>query len=252
MIKLNVDKLTFKNQNELYAKSFHTIDSVYKENLDSLSTLTFPYNRNYFEIKFRYSNLINPSKDVFTYDLEKNNGDEWIREYNSFFDPNKLSVWCTNLSPGEYRLRLNAKNKFTKNEAHSVYYHFKIIPPFWKTAWFIISSILLLLVSTYLIGQYFFEKIQGEGKKINLRLSETRLEALKAQMNPHFTFNLMNSIQNFVLDKDVDKALLHVSNFSRLIRTTLDYSNQKTISLEEEIEFLTNYVDLQNMRFGDR
>ena len=62
----------------------------------------------------------------------------------------------------------------------------------------------------------------------------------------------MNSIQNFVLDKDVDKALLHVSNFSKLIRTTLDYSNQKTISLEEEIEFLTNYVDLQNMRFGDK
>ena len=251
LIKLNVDKLSFKYQNELYAKSFHTIDSVYKENLSSLSTLTFPYNRNYFEIKFRFSNLINPSKDVFTYDLEKNNGDEWIREYNSFFDPNKLSVWCTNLKPGEYRLRLNAKNKFTKNEAHSVYYHFKIIPPFWKTAWFIISSILLLLVSTYLIGQYFLRKYK-EREKINLRLSETRLEALKAQMNPHFTFNLMNSIQNFVLDKDVDKALLHVSNFSKLIRTTLDYSNQKTISLEEEIEFLTNYVDLQNMRFGDR
>ena len=251
MIKLNVDMLTFKNQNELYAKSFHTIDSVYKENLDSLSTLTFPHNRNYFEIKFRYSNLINPSKDIFTYDLEKNNGDEWIREFNSFFDPNKLSVWCTNFKPGEYRLRLNAKNKFTKNEAHSVYYHFKIIPPFWKTAWFIVSSLLILLVSFYIIGQYFLNRYK-EREKINLRLSETRLEALKAQMNPHFTFNLMNSIQNFVLDKDVDKALLHVSNFSKLIRTTLDYSNQKTISLEEEIEFLTNYVDLQNMRFGDK
>ena len=201
MIKLNVDKLSFKNQNELYAKSFHTIDSVYKENLSSLSTLTFPYNRNYFEIKFRFSNLINPSKDVFTYDLEKNNGEEWVREYNSFFDPNKLSVWCTNLSPGEYRLRLNSENKFTKNKAHSVYYHFKIIPPYWKTAWFIIISLLILLVSFYLIGQYFLKRYK-EREKINLRLSETRLEALKAQMNPHFTFNLMNSIQNYVLDND--------------------------------------------------
>ena len=69
LIKLNIEKLVFDNKNPLYAKSFHTIDSIYRNNLNSLSTLTFPYNRNYYEVKFRYSNLINPSKDVFTYDL---------------------------------------------------------------------------------------------------------------------------------------------------------------------------------------
>ena len=71
-------------------------------------------------------------------------------------------------------------------------------------------------------------------------------------MNPHFTFNLMNSIQNSILDDDVDKAMLHISNFSKLIRTTLDYSYKKTISLEEEVDYLKNYVDLQNIRFGDK
>ena len=248
IIKLNINKLTYKNQNELYVKSFHTIDSVYKENLNSISTLTFPYNRNYFEIKFRYSNLINPSKDVFTYDLEKNNGNKWVREYNSFFDPNKLSVWCTNLKPGEYRLRLNAKNKFTKSNAHSVYYHFKIIPPFWKTAWFIVSSCLLIFIVAFFIVKYLMRRYK-EKEKINLRISETRLEALKAQMNPHFTFNVMNSIQNFVLDNNVDKALYHISSFSKLIRATLDFSTKKNITLLEEISFLQNYVEVHNMRY---
>ena len=250
-IKLDVEKLIFQNKNTLYAKSFHTIDSIYKENLDSLSTLTFPYNRNYYEVKFRYSNLINPSKDVFTFDLYKNVRNEWTQEYNSFFDPNKLSVWCTNLSPGKYRLRLNVKNKYTQEEAHSKFYHFQIIPPFWKTVWFIVSLSVFLIFCIIFITRYFINRVK-EKDKINLRISEIRLEALKAQMNPHFTFNIMNSIQNFVLDKNVDKALIYISNFSKLIRTVLDYSNKKTISLSEEINFLQNYVGLQNMRFGDK
>ena len=251
LIKLDVEKLIFQNKNSLYAKSFHTIDSIYKENLDSLSALTFPYNRNYYEVKFRYANLINPLKDVFTYDLHRWDRKKWVNEYNSFFDPNKLSVWCTNLSPGKYRLRLNAKNKYTNKEAHSKYYHFQIIPPFWKTIWFLVSFSIFLILSIIFIIRYFIIRLK-EKDKINLRISEIRLEALKAQMNPHFTFNIMNSIQNFVLDKNVDKALVYIGNFSKLIRAALDYSNKKTISLNEEINFLQNYVGLQNMRFGEK
>ena len=251
VIKLNMEKMVFKNLNPLYAKSFHTIDSIYRNKLNSLSTLTFPYNRNYYEVKFRYANLINPHKDVFTYDLHKWVRKNWVNEYNSFFDPNKLSVWCTNLSPGKYRLRLNVKNKYTNKEAHSDYYHFQINPPFWKTVWFIVSFSVLFILCIGLLSRYLIRRSK-EKDRINLRISEIRLEALKAQMNPHFTFNIMNSIQNFVLDKNVDKALIYISNFSKLIRTVLDYSNKKTISLSEEINFLQNYVGLQNMRFGDK
>ena len=251
LIKLNTDYLNFQNHNELYVKSFHTIDSVYKENLNFISTLTFPHDRNYFEIKFSYSNLINPSKDIFNYDLEKKNRQQWVREYNSFFDPNKLSVWCTNLKPGEYRLRLNSRNKFTKNEAKSVYYHFKIISPFWKTGWFIISSCLFILICSFLIVRNLIRKY-NEKKKINLRIAEAKLEALKSQMNPHFTFNVMNSIQNYVIDNDVDNALYFIGSFSKLVRSTLDYSFKKSISLAEEVSFLTNYIEIQNMRFSNR
>ena len=148
-------------------------------------------------------------------------------------------------------MRLNVKNKYTNKEAHSKYYHFQIIPPFWKTVWFIVSLSVFLIFCIIFITRYFINRVK-EKDKINLRISEIRLEALKAQMNPHFTFNIMNSIQNFVLDKNVDKALIYISNFSKLIRTVLDYSNKKTISLSEEINFLQNYVGLQNMRFGDK
>ncbi len=251
LIMIDVEKLDYKNDYKIYAKSFHTIDSVYRDSLNHMSTLTFPFDRNYFEIKFSYSNLINPSKDIFSYDLHKKNGEKWIDEKNSFFDPNKLSVWCTNLNPGEYRVRLNAENNFSKKEAHSTYYYFQIIPPFWKTPWFIIIFCLMILGSSIAFVRYLILRAK-EKDLINLRISEIRLEALKAQMNPHFTFNIMNSIQNFVLDKNVEKALLYIGNFSKLIRTALDYSNKKSISLSEEIHFLENYVGLQNMRFGEK
>jgi LytS/YehU family sensor histidine kinase len=67
-------------------------------------------------------------------------------------------------------------------------------------------------------------------------------------MNPHFVFNAMNSIQNFVIDNKTDDALWYMGEFSKLMRQTLDFSSRSFIHLEEELDYLKRYIDLENLR----
>ena len=81
---------------------------------------------------------------------------------------------------------------------------------------------------------------------------ETKLEALQSQMNPHFTFNAMNSIQNYIIDNDIDNALMYLSEFAKLIRQTLQNSSKQLITLAEEINYLKSYTSIENMRFNNK
>jgi LytS/YehU family sensor histidine kinase len=78
------------------------------------------------------------------------------------------------------------------------------------------------------------------------------LQALRAQMNPHFIFNCLNAIQDFILMEEPEQAQHYLSSFSKLIRKTLDNSARTNISLTEEIDFLHIYLELERMRFVGR
>jgi LytS/YehU family sensor histidine kinase len=78
------------------------------------------------------------------------------------------------------------------------------------------------------------------------------MKALRAQMNPHFIFNVFNSIQNYMLDDNVDDALNYLSDFAKLIRLTLDNVSKKTITLDEELKYIKYYLNLEQMRFGKK
>ena len=87
--------------------------------------------------------------------------------------------------------------------------------------------------------------------KLSKDLATSQLTALRAQMNPHFIFNALNSIQQYILTGDVDQANKYLSKFSRLQRDVLNNSAQNFIPLEKEIEMLTLYLDLEQLRFKD-
>jgi LytS/YehU family sensor histidine kinase len=76
--------------------------------------------------------------------------------------------------------------------------------------------------------------------------------ALKAQMNPHFIFNCLHSIQQFVIDKDTRGANKFITDFARLIRLTLDISSQQKISLADEINYLSTYLELEKSKYEDK
>lgn len=83
-------------------------------------------------------------------------------------------------------------------------------------------------------------------------VSEYKLIALRSAMNPHFLFNVLNSIQYFISKNDKGQALMHLSMFSKLVRKILESSMNNKISINEEITMLKYYIDLENLRFDEK
>ena len=100
-----------------------------------------------------------------------------------------------------------------------------------------------------------YEAEMKESKEEMYRLQATglQLKALRAQMNPHFVFNALNSVQNFITSRDPSLAAKYLAQFAHLMRQSLENSDQEIISLEKEIEFLRNYLDINvNLRFENK
>ena len=89
-----------------------------------------------------------------------------------------------------------------------------------------------------------------EQQELEREVIQQKLQAIQAKMNPHFMFNALNSIQNYIIDTDTDNALLYLSEFAKLMRQTIEYSSMSTIPLAEEIEFLERYMRIEQMRFS--
>jgi len=142
---------------------------------------------------------------------------------------------------------------FAESQAHaqepaSVYLSIK--PLCWKIWWFralflfSIGGTIAHLTKTHKRHkkkeQYFLDQIK-----------EFKTKALRSQMNPHFIFNALNAIQKFLTTNDREQAINYLSNFGKLMRLVFDHSQLEKITLEEEIEFLKLYLDLEKLRFMD-
>lgn len=154
------------------------------------------------------------------------------------------------LPSGDYLLQLQAVNKF---DVHSriLAAAFTIEKLLYEKTWFRLLIALLFLTATgllvWLIGRRIRKREQEKTRFVK-RIGELEQLSRKAQMNPHFVFNSLNSIQQYVMDADVAGANKFISGFSRLIRQTLDFSSKPEISLEEELDYLTNYLELEKTR----
>ena len=130
-----------------------------------------------------------------------------------------------------------------------------VLPPFWKSWWFIWLSIVLTFIGLFIFYKlrvYQLKKFEAEKSLIKKRVEEVKMEALLAQMNPHFIFNAMNSIQKYIIDSDIDNAVLYLGEFSKLIRKNLDHCTRPYIFLIEEIEYLNSYIFVENKRFNNK
>lgn len=105
----------------------------------------------------------------------------------------------------------------------------------------------VLIVSLMLLLLFERKRLKAEKKSI---LMEQRL--LRTQMNPHFLFNSLASIQNFMINEDTDRASTYLSRFSQLVRNILDSSAEEYIPLEKEIETIRNYLELQKVRYAGK
>jgi hypothetical protein len=114
-----------------------------------------------------------------------------------------------------------------------------------------LAAVIFLLV--WLFIKRYKRKLekQVEQNRINARMNELETKAIRAQMNPHFVFNSLNTLQRFILEEDNAKAHTYLTKFSELLRKLLESGEAESISLKEEIEILNRYVEIEKLRFGD-
>ena len=125
----------------------------------------------------------------------------------------------------------------------------------WEKSYFwllLTSLIILLFVIIYYRRKVSRDKQLIQKQELEKELIQQKLHAIQAKMNPHFMFNALNSIQNYIIDTDTDNALLYLSEFAKLMRQTIEYSSMSRISILEEIEFLERYIGIEQMRFSSQ
>jgi len=157
-----------------------------------------------------------------------------------------------NLAPGSYTFQAAVANSAGIWSEVPATYTFTLTAPFWKRSWFIIGEVLAIALLIYLIIQFrtrLITRKEEEKTRINKQLAEYQMSALRAQMNPHFIFNAMNSIQNFIFQKKDLQANDYLVKFSRLIRTILNNAQENEISLSQEMETINLYIELEQLRF---
>ncbi|MBC7861504.1 MAG: histidine kinase, partial [Bacteroidia bacterium] len=150
------------------------------------------------------------------------------------------------LAPGNYTLQVKAENQGIFSEP--VFYSFSIAHPFYIRWWFIASAIALFLLLVFIIYRWQLNIQRRKSQQIN-ELNASKLKAIQSQMNPHFIFNSLNSIQDLILKGDVENSYSYITTFSNMVRRTLSYSDKDFIDFEQEIKLLELYLSLEKLRF---
>jgi ligand-binding sensor domain-containing protein/two-component sensor histidine kinase len=206
-----------------------------------------PYNLNNIKINFIALGYKNAGKIKYRYKM-LGISPEW--NYT-----NSREIQFTTLPANEYVFILSALNSNGEWSIDEQKVDFLIDAPFWQKWWFISLCLFFLIGIVILIIRDRIKKAHLEEEKnmsLYKILMNSKLKALRAQMNPHFTFNVMNSIQHFIISKDEESASRYLSKFSKLIRSILNNSEKNTVTLSEEIKVLELYLDLEAMRFEKR
>lgn len=214
----------------IYVRDFMLFDTHLAANSD----YHFSYKDNSIRILFGLLSFDTPDALLLEYSL---NGNPWystdIHSYISF----------ANLAPGTYDLAVCIKNE----NFPAKHIHFVIEQPFWKRAWFLLLIFILISGSIiFLIGNKL-KRIRLESS-LRHQLVESEMTALRSQMNPHFIFNTLNSINSYIIENKKDEAGDYLTDFSKLVRTILENSQKPTVSVQEELNALRLYLELESKR----
>ncbi|MEP1032314.1 histidine kinase [Ekhidna sp.] len=222
--KFYFDKILVDNINYAGGTLNHETKSVFIE----YKALVY---RNHGSLQYQYQ-LTDPEDSLLN--------DNWINTKTN-------QVNFSSLEPAKYSFLVRAKTK-NSDWSPSIMYQFEIVPAFWqRNSFYVLASLALLLITAILTRQYY--RNQNFKKELERSKAQAEIKALKAQINPHFLFNALNSIQSFVLEGDLESSDKYLVKYGRLIRKVLDHSDQLTVSLADELEMLELYVALEKLRF---
>lgn len=215
--------------------------SVNDQSVKVTSELDFAHDENSLQIEWLAIDYQQMGRVPYRYRLDQ--GNDWTYTQDR-------SVTYPQLSPDDYDFEVQRANR-DGIWSESTAYTFTINAPWWQTWWFTVLGLGVLVAA----GVYAYKRQVKEVKAsadIQQKLLELERSALQAQMNPHFIFNCLSSVQNYILSNDTEQAVGYLSRFSRLVRQTLDASVEGYIFIDEEAQLLDNYLALEQQRFGEK
>ncbi len=217
--------------------------------------LQLAHDQNNISIGFAVVNFNNPDRNKVFYQLQ-GSGKDWQSIGQSG------QIYFSGMAPGHYVFRLRAQNGDGVWSANEIRLPITILPPYWQTWWFRTLMLITLIALIIMAFRYRLNNLLRQNRlEAEKQMLKTRMEtematlemkALRAQMNPHFIFNCLNSINRFIIVNDNDTASEYLTRFSRLIRMVLDNSRSEKISLDREIETLRLYIGMEKLRFVDK
>ena len=225
---------------------FITNISINQRDTSIKDQYTLKYNQNNISIKYAGISFISDGKIRFRYKL--------IGSDNKWNYTSLNQIELKSLHDGNYTFVVEALDKFGNPSLYPAKINLHIKPAFYNTLLFRVISILLFAFIVYYLLLRLFnirKKKSLERIAIKEKIAQLEQQALRSQMNPHFIFNSLSAIQHYINQEDATNANKYLTMFSRLIRKTLNNSCESTISLSNEIDFLENYILLEQMRFKD-
>jgi ligand-binding sensor domain-containing protein len=214
------------------------------QSITYLEELVLSYRESVLSFEFASLDFTNPRKNQYAYKMVN-------------FDPDwnyvgtQNTATYTNLAPGEYKLLIRGSNSDGIWNPTETALKIRIVPPIWKTTWFLILSGVLILLILFLSVRRLFLNQRRKAQK-EKEFIELQLKTIKSQIDPHFAFNAINTIASFIYSENPDVTYDYFTRFARMIRNILEDNDKISRLLSEEIEFVKNYLELQKMRFKDK
>jgi hypothetical protein len=252
--RINPEKLDRFPPSIVYLESLQINQQPYSLNtgINDLKEISLKYFQNSILLETGVIDYYSKGKSSIRYKLEGIN-DSWQ------YAPANYTIRYEKLPPGSFKLVIQASNSGGNFDSLEKSLLINVGAAFWNTSWFrsiVIAGLLALFYSfiRFRVRQKFllqFERSEKDRQVAELRQQTTQLEmqALRAQMNPHFIFNSLNSINRFILQNNKAQASEYLTKFSRLIRLILQNSQAASIPLESELESLRLYLELEEVRF---
>lgn len=202
-------------------------------------------NHDFTSLDLYFSSLSYSEKEKIIYRYKFKSENEWI------YLGSEPKLALIKLSPGDYTIQIQAGDNLGNWQKKSLEIILDISPPFYYTWWFLLASVVIIIFIAYKINRFLVGQEKEKGKLIR-KINEAEMKMLRSQMNPHFMFNSLNSINSFIIQQKSVEASGYLTTFSKLMRNILDNSRHESISLEKEIATLNLYLELESVRLENK
>ena len=232
--KIYIDHIAIKGENHPDFNAYSTVNYLEIAEKDSE-----------FQIEIGNLAFALPEKIITRYRLKGLNS-EWKPVVGS-------TIRYSFLPHEEYKLEVQSRYP-VQSWGETTLVSICILPAFYQTSWFIALCMLLLLAVVFVVVRIRIQSVRKQEQvksHFNSRLAEVEMQALRAQMNPHFLFNCLNSINGFILKNNAEEASDYLTKFSRLMRLILHNSKSSIVPIKNELEALQLYVHMESARVNN-